>query len=62
MEAAKQTITFRTMAETRDQLDNAADAMNQIYSSQVAHIEEGRKQVRKGDFVPEQEWRLAFNR
>jgi len=77
MQAAKQTITFRTTAETRGQLDKVADAMDrdrsyvlnqaietylEMYSWQVAHIEEGRKQARNGEFVSEQEWRAAFNR
>ena len=72
-----QTVTFRTKAETKDQLDKVADAMGrdrsyvlnqaieaylEIYSWQVEHIEAGQKQVRKGKFVPQQEWRLAFNR
>ena len=77
MEAAKQTITFSTTAETKDRLDKVAGAMGrdrsyilnqaietylEIYSWQVAHIEAGQKQARNGEFVSEQEWRSAFNR
>ena len=77
MQPAKQTITFRTDLETRDRLDKVADSMDrdrsyilnqaiqiylEIYNWQVEHIEEGQKQARNGEFVPEQEWRSAFNR
>ena len=43
-------------------LNQAIEAYLEIYSWQVAHIEEGQKQARNGEFVPEQEWRSAFNR
>ena len=77
MQAAKQTITFGAKAETKERLDKVADAMGrdrsyilnqaieaylEIYSWQVAHIETGQKQAQKDEFVPEQEWREAFNR
>ena len=77
MQPAKQAITFRTDVETRDRLYKVADSMDrdrsyilnqalqtylEIYSWQVEHIEEGQTQARNGEFVPEQEWRSAFNR
>jgi len=77
MQAAKQTITFRTKAETRDRLDQVAEALDrdrsyilnqaietylEIYNWQIAHIEEGQRQAKNGEFVPETEWRSAFNR
>jgi len=77
MQPAKQTITFRTDIETRDRLDKVAESMDrdrsyilnqaiqtylEIYNWQVEHIEEAQKQARNGEFVPEQDWRSAFNR
>ena len=70
-------ITFMINIKTKDQLYKVANAMGrdrsyvlkqaieaylEIYGWQVEHIEAGQKQVRKGEFVPEQEWRSAFNR
>ena len=75
MQAAKQTITFRVKAETRDRLDKVADAMGrdhsyvlnqaietylEIHGWQVAHIEEGHKQARNGEFVPKARVALGF--
>ena len=77
MQKYNQKITFMTNTETKNQLDKVADTMGrdrsyvlnqaietylEIHGWQVAHIEEGRKQARNGEFVPEQEWRSAFNR
>lgn len=77
MTTAKQTITFRTEVETRDRLDQVANAMDrdrsyilnqaidtylEIYTWQIEHIEAGQKQARNGEFVEEKEWRAAFNR
>ena len=77
MQAARQTITFGTKSENRNRFDKVAHAMKldrsyilnqsietslEIYSWQVEHIEAGQKQARNGEFVPEQEWRSAFNR
>ena len=43
-------------------LNQSIETSLEIYSWQVEHIEAGQKQARNGEFVPEQEWRSAFNR
>jgi len=75
--SSKSTITFRTGEEQRQQLDNIAVSMDRdrsyvinqaidnyldVYRWQVEHINEGLKQVERGEFVPESEWRSAFKR
>jgi len=77
MNQAKQTVTFRTKVETRDRLDQVANAMGrdrsyilnqaidtylEIYNWQIEHIQAGQKQAHNGEFVEEKEWRAAFNR
>lgn len=77
MTTAKQTITFRTERETRDRLDQVANAMDrdrsyilnqaidtylEIYNWQIEHIKAGQEQARNDEFVEEKEWRAAFNR
>lgn len=77
MGAKSSTITFRTGDDQRKQLDNIAASMDrdrsyiinqaithylEVYRWQVEHIEEGLKQVERGEFVPESEWRKAFRR
>jgi len=77
MGAKSSTITFRTGDDQRKQLDSIAVSMDrdrsyiinqaidnylEVYRWQVEHIEEGLKQVERGEFVPESEWRKVFNR
>jgi predicted transcriptional regulator len=77
MSAKPSTITFRTGEAERQQLDTIANSMDRdrsyvinqaianyldVYRWQVEHIEEGLKQVERGEFAPESEWRKAFNR
>ena len=77
MSVKSSTITFRTGDDQRKQLDNIAVSMDrdrsyvinqaianylEVYRWQVEHIEEGLRQAERGEFVPESEWRKAFNR
>jgi len=77
MQAAKQTITFRTEVATRERLDQIAQEMDRdrsyivnqaietyldIYNWQIEHIEASQQQARDGQFVEEKDWRASFNR
>lgn len=74
---ARETITFRTEPDKRVALDTLAQALGQdrtatlnqaidtlldVYDWQISHIEVGREQARKGDFVEEAIWRKALRR
>lgn len=70
-------ISFRLDSQKKKSLDSLAESLgcdrtavlNQaidvflgIYHWQTEQIKEGQKQAQSGEFVPEAEWRKAFNR